>query len=120
MRPAGALVPEQAHREAITKGVKKTLAAAHRVDIVHTDIRLANILYFDPVPGEVGSGGWQLIDFGLSTKTDSRVGIEINSSRHERCGNRIRGLEPDSMEDKIWCIWGTSDDIAMLDGLNLP
>jgi hypothetical protein len=120
MRPARPQDPTEVDRRAVAEGVKKTLKAAHWEGIVHTDIRPSNILFFGPLHGEKGSGGWQLVDFGLSTEAGSSVELQLGSSRARRSGKRIHELVQASTADTVSCTWDAEDDIAMLDGLTLP
>lgn len=120
MRPAATNLPTGEGRGAIVAGVRRTLAAAHKLDIVHTDIRHSNILYFGAVPGEENSEGWQLIDFGLSSKAGATIEVQANSSRGRRCGVRILSLVNASKTAAISCDWEKGDDFEMLDGLELP
>lgn len=98
-----------ATRGQIVHGVKNILKVAHKLNIVHTDIRQSNILHFKT--------GWQLIDFGLSAKAGSEVNLLKKSSRAGRCGERIRGLLEETDQGNITCQWDFKDDIEMLDGL---
>lgn len=121
MRPGREMVPEGAlcDRRAIVDGVKKTLAAAHSCGIVHTDIRCSNILYFDPVD-ENGSGGWQLVDFGLSVAENSTVNLQVHSYRARNAGYRIHRLLASSHRGTVLeCTWSRQDDIEMVDGLKV-
>lgn len=119
MRPARPQDPTEGDRRAIAEGVKKTLKAAHGEGIVHTDIRPSNILFFGPLHGEKGSGGWQLVDFGLSTEAGSSVKLQVDSSRARRSGKRIYELVQASTADTVSCTWDAEDDIVMLDALTL-
>jgi hypothetical protein len=121
MRPAAVRNQAKADRGAVVAGVKKTLVAAHKLGIVHTDIRSSNILYFDAIEGDNKgfSAGWQLIDFGLSTKAGASVELQVDSSRGKRCGLRILELVRASKTSTISCLWGENDDIEMLDRMSL-
>jgi hypothetical protein len=69
--------------------------------------------------GEKGSGGWQLVDFGLSTEAGSSVKLQVDSSRARRSGKRIYELVQASTADTVSCTWDAEDDIVMLDALTL-
>jgi serine/threonine protein kinase len=62
--------------EHIFADVLKTLTVLHSNDIVHTDIRPANILRFK---GSNGKFFYQLIDYGLSAVAESSVDVQYRS-----------------------------------------
>jgi serine/threonine protein kinase len=112
MRPAQrGKEPTWNDRAKLFDDVKKTLKVAHELQIVHTDIRASNILYF----GEGDSGAWQLIDFGLSCALGSTVSLERDSSRAKRSGQRIKRIMEESGDANINVEWTTNDDYSMLE-----
>lgn len=92
------------------KQLSEHLKFIHDKDILHTDIRPANIVLFPKV-------GWQIIDFDcalLGGSTTTR--IQKGSSRYDFSSARIQALG-DKCENDAWYVvrdYSKEDDEEML------
>lgn len=109
-------VPNDFRGEGIIKEqLSKQLAFIHKKNILHTDIRPPNIVFFF-------KRGWQLIDFDCAEKlTESTrtaiTKVQKNSSRYEYSSRRVKQLG-NSVEESNWydvLDYSEEDDREMLD-----
>ena len=90
----------------------KSLLLIHEANVLQTDLRDSNLLYFDDDDiKEV-----QIIDFDLALfEGKNECELVVGSVRAKYCGQRIRELiENGDMHSHIKVQWGRSDDYEML------
>lgn len=81
-----------------------SLRKAHAAGIVHRDIRVANVLYFDCFKS------YQLIDFGMAARVGHPPELLKQTTQTEAAGARVRGL----VAAKQPVDWTPIDDHEML------
>ncbi len=90
----GALPVEEA--VAYTVQIARGLARAHAKGIIHRDVKPANVMITEPVPGESGSGAVKILDFGLAkiadvqlTQTSMTMGTVAYMSPEQARGDKV-------------------------------